>query len=135
MKAKKRDIRRELWAMIRRDIIIPISIARECQLDEDRFDAWLDGGNETPEFIETVREFIDARNRVKHALVNAPNPIRAELGGKMIGNVGLLVSELEKAPEDQRSKIHDHISLYLLDLRRLFELMAMERGGRLNDYL
>jgi hypothetical protein len=87
------------------------------------------------EFVETVREFIDARNHVKHALVNAPNPIRAEIGGKMIGNVGLLVSELEKAPEDQRSKIHDHISLYLLDLRRLFELMAMGRGRSLNEYL
>jgi hypothetical protein len=124
---KERNICNEALALIGRELIPPAAIARECGVSEETLMAWLSGKPIGADFICRIADFIDARATVARALAESGNPLRASFALRLISNVGNLLDDLESARADQRAEIHDHILMYILDVRRLIELMGGEK--------
>jgi hypothetical protein len=120
-----RDVRGELRQLAVNEMVPVGAVAREIGVPSGMLDEWLaerlriDGA-----IVGRVIEFIDDRAFVWRTMEEASNSLRQEFAVRLIGNLTILGSEMERAEGAERADLHDHMTMYLADLRRLVELMG-----------
>jgi hypothetical protein len=123
-----RNVRAELRQLAVNEMVATGAVAREIGVSSELLDDWLaertriDGA-----IVVRIIEFIDDRVFIWSAMSEASNRIRQEFATKLIANLAILGTEMEHAArESERADLHDHMTMYLGDLRRLVHLMGAD---------
>jgi len=131
-----RNVREELRQLAVNEMIPTGAIAREIGVPSALLDEWLaeqrriDGA-----IVGRVIEFLDDRAFIWRVMsTEASNSIRQEFAVRLIANVATLTSEMEHCAESERGDLHDHVTMYLADLRRIVDLMGAD-AAKLPDRL
>jgi hypothetical protein len=120
-----RNVRQELRELAANQMVPIGAVAREIGVPSAMLDNWLaersriDGA-----VVGRLIQFIDDRTFIWRVMPEASNKIRQEFATKLIANLAIIGSEMEYAEGAERADLHDQMTMYLGDLRRLFELMG-----------
>jgi hypothetical protein len=67
-----RDLRKQVFALIEDELILPAAVARECEVSVTALEQWLDGYEESL-LARRVEEFLDARTSIWLKIAAADN--------------------------------------------------------------
>jgi len=130
-----RDLRQELRDLAVNDLVPIGAVAREIGVPSAMLEEWLAGRSRIDgAVVGRLIQFLDDRAFVWRVLPEATNAIRQEFAHRQISNLAKLNVELEHCAEAERGDLHDHVRLYLMDLRRLVDLMGAD-AARLPEAL
>jgi len=98
---------------MRRDFLLPAVVGYETELSPDAISDWLKGERKSAEFVAL-----------------ADNARRAALGLQFLSNIGVLINEIESAPEGKarRGELRDVLIAEIAAARRVMEMMRAEGG-------
>ena len=115
---------------MRRDFLLPAVVGYETELSPDAISDWLKGERKSAEFVARIVEFIDSYNATWETLALADNATRAALGLQFLSNIGVLINEIESAPEGKarRGELRDVLIAEIAAARRVMEMMRAEGG-------
>jgi hypothetical protein len=121
-----RDVREELRQLAVKETVLTGAVAREIGVSSELLDDWMaERTRLDAEVVVRIVQFLDDRAFIWHAMAEAGITVRQEFAARMITNLAILGSEMERATSEvQRADLHDHMTLYLGDLRRLVALMG-----------
>jgi hypothetical protein len=121
-----RNPRAELRALMRRDLLLPTAVGYQVGISADALCEWLKGERKSAQFVALIVEFIDAYNFSWNALTVADNADRAQAGLHFLGNVGVLLNEMENASGARRGELRDALVAEIVAARRVIEMMGAE---------
>jgi Protein of unknown function (DUF1018) len=122
-----RDVREDLRQLAVNEMVPIGAVAREIGVPSAMLDDWLAERTriDSARFGRIV-EFIDDRAFIWRVMPEASNAIRQEYATKLLANLAILASEMEHCVEEERAGLHDSMTMYLADLRRVVDLMAAD---------
>jgi hypothetical protein len=125
---KTRNLRTELRALMRRDLLLPAVVGYETELSPDAISEWLKGAPKSADFNNRIAEFIDSYTSTWEMLALASNATRAVLGLRFLTNIAVVLNEMENAPAARRGELRDVLVGEIGAARRVMELIGVEGG-------
>ncbi len=125
-----RNVREELRLLAVNEMVPTGAVAREVGVPSELLDNWLAEKTRIDSTtLGRIIEFLDDRAFVWRVMPEAGNAIRQEFAVRLIANLATLAAEMEHCAEGERADLHDHMSMFLFDLRRVVHLMGADADG------